>query len=121
MRNREIGGDPGSNPGGAILKMHNSFDFEIQYLYRGTEFKFPPLDGLPNGKVILEIPESAHYISITTEELNDEAKGDKNNTVNQQVLYYDENERLLNIQNFNGVMTTSKLMKILDGAFKKLH
>ena len=119
MRNREIGCDPGSNPGRAILKMRNGYDFSID---DSKPRLLQIIDGVSEERIYLDIPEKrgACYLSVVTVEDDDKFKGKVNDIDKQKILYYDKKGRIVGIQNLNAHIKSRNLMMRLEREFERL-
>lgn len=90
------------------------FDFFIPQKYRGGRI-------VVQEKIVLNIPQSAMYITFNPLEGEEEFLGNQVDSDSQQILYYSEDEKYVWCEDFEKQLVTDKLMSGLEKILKKLY
>ena len=91
-------------------------DFCIPQNPRGKRVSLFPIKGVPDYRIVLNIPQEAFYLSINQLE-NGEEFGDLSDR--QEINYYDSNEKYIGNEFFSGIVATFKFTAKLEEIFIK--
>ncbi len=94
--------------------MMNFFDFLIPQKYRGQKIAIAE-------KIVLNIPQSAQYLTVNPLEDEEEFLGMQQLSDRQQIIYHREDGEDIACQDFENQITTSELMSELEKVLKKIY
>jgi len=97
-----------------------AFDFYIPQCYRGKNVNLFLTSKITDNQIILKIPADASYFDVNSLE-DEESLGCQDLSGRQEIVYFNSDKKLIDIQNLDGKLITFKLMNKLEEIFAKQY